>query len=702
MSLIKGVLGNDRLSYNSSDIPVSKATVWLNHIFPALIKCFTSEGNEDERINRLMGEITADGLLKQEFFIEPCEVKLEIDYNPAKDDIREFADYIMDFDENVHSFYFIYTFSFSNTHFVKLLKKQYDKIYKRVISYIEKENQNKATVLKDMMLRLYSDCLTETCYFADAKYENPCKMDIIDFKNLYNFENINAARQLDDTDTDSSKGLSKSVISLASQDKAWKETTEQLPDNILVNIENSGVNETVQENSVKALNSVLQSITQTNGGKIGEIKIEMDIKEEDVSDLIRRITCAKYHLDEHVLNESSQGLGYSNMIYLLMKLEEFEKKVNIYKVNVFFIEEPESHMHPQMQNVFIKCLLSKYGSSQIQGLVTTHSNEMVRVVGLDYLRVIRQTGLLKSEIFDLSRFKKALTVEAGEIIKLKKDIVLQLEHKELAELEAAVTRIGEEKSILENFFDWFFEIGYSEIVFADKAILYEGDSERLYLRKLVTLPSYRKLRQQYMAFIQVGGAYAYNYMALIEFLKIKTLIITNLDYKKTALTKDDILLSYSTNVTINNFYKDSVYVKDGGADEKIKYSIDDPNIGMLYIWKKMNQNIINDNLIYLAFQDEDYLARTLEEAMISKIIPVSVYEKMVRSDWKKLKNKFNLKFTLPNNKKNEADSLFSLRDIVDNMSKSKTDFMYSVILNSHEETMLPQYIKEGLEWLMET
>ncbi|MFD2875836.1 TOPRIM nucleotidyl transferase/hydrolase domain-containing protein [Paenibacillus rhizoplanae] len=45
------------------------------------------------------------------------------------------------------------------------------------------------------------------------------------------------------------------------------------------------------------------------------------------------------------------------------------------------------------------------------------------------------------------------------------------------------------------------------------------------------------LNQQYIAFVQVGGAYAYNYRKLIEFINIKTLILTDLDYTKSANTE---------------------------------------------------------------------------------------------------------------------------------------------------------------------
>lgn len=70
------------------------------------------------------------------------------------------------------------------------------------------------------------------------------------------------------------------------------------------------------------------------------------------------------------------------------------------------------------------------------------------------------------------------------------------------------------------------------MIFADKVILYEGDSERLYIRKLIKLPEFLPLNDSYIAFIQVGGAYAHNYLPILRMLKMKTLIITDLDYDK--------------------------------------------------------------------------------------------------------------------------------------------------------------------------
>lgn len=324
------------------------------------------------------------------------------------------------------------------------------------------------------------------------------------------------------------------------------------------------------------------------------------------------------------------------------------------------LEEPESHMHPQMQQVFIKYLLDYY-ESKLQGLITTHSNEMVRVAGISHLRVIRHVGNFKSELYDLSILVKDLKKSE------------EMEDKELA-----------------NFFDWFFEIGYSEIVFADRAIFYEGDTERLYIRKVMTLEKYKKLKQQYVAFIQVGGAYAKNYEKLIKLLGIKSLIITDIDYGKSEIVIEDVKKSKTTNATIEYFYS-------------INNSTDTPTVEELYSWKETGGNIIED-LIYVCFQTkDDGYARTLEEAMINKYFDMDVSKCYKKSDWKEKRKDSELKFSIPRmkNKKEIADDdMVSVRDILAATSGNKTDFMCSVIMKDYVKKMLPDYIERGLEWLM--
>ena len=327
--------------------------------------------------------------------MDSFQAQIQVDYNPECDDIQYFADYLMDLDDTKHSFYFIYTYELSISSFEKGLNEHYDRMSVRFRDIDDPEGAEKETkryFLKEELLRLYCNAVVEKCYFCNSNYENANPMEVVAFKNLFNFQNIPAIRELDDSESDSSKGISKRVIALLKDNNTWIESTKTLPDLLMKDIEDSGAKKEIKNSSIISLDNTIRNISKTSGGHIGKLQLEMDVDEHDVEEFIQRITRAKYDIDGLLLNEDSQGLGFSNLIYLHMKLEEFYKSIDNNKVNVFFIEEPESHMHPQMQNVFIRFLKNYYVDKKMQGLITTHSNEIAKMVGLDSLRVIRQTG----------------------------------------------------------------------------------------------------------------------------------------------------------------------------------------------------------------------------------------------------------------------------------------------------------------------
>lgn len=668
ISVLKGMFYDKKLRFNYSDIPTNLSTAWLDKILPVFQTIMTKHDKETG-IREIVKQISSNEAFAANYVMESFQAQIQVDYDPVSDDIQCFADYLMDLDENKHSFYFLYTYEPSISSFEKVLNEHYDKMAARFRDIENPEGVEKDTklyFLKEELLRLYCNASVEKCSFCNSDYQNANAMEVSAFKKLFNFQNIPAIRELDDSESDSSKGISKRVIALLKDNDMWVKATKKLPDLLLSDIENSGAKKEIKNSSIKSLDDTIRDISKTSGGHIGKLQLEMDVDEQDVEDFIQRITRAKYDIDGLLLNEESQGLGFSNLIYLHMRLEEFYKSVDNNKVNVFFIEEPESHMHPQMQNIFIRFLKKYYADKKLQGLITTHSNEIARMVGLDSLRVIRQTEKAKSELFNLSKFRNAI------------------KNKKVENVDA------DSEFLLANFFDWFFEIGYSELIFADKVVLYEGDSERLYIRKLLGLSAFSSLYDSYIAFIQVGGAYAHNYLPMLTMLKMKTLIITDLDYDKASITLEAAKNSISTNATINHCYRLSC------PDKGTQYS---PTINELYDFQKKDKVVLYDGLVYLAFQDENSTARTLEEAMLNKLLETNVFEKLKRSEWKSIRKENKLTFTIPNNKKGEKDSEYSIRKIVEATSDNKTDFMYSVILSGNEEKMLPDYIKEGLLWL---
>ncbi len=660
ITLIRNMMSTkEQVVYSESDIPAKNMRVWLDKVYPLFERFFMNDNEMDAIETELLNKILPESDKNERIVIKTTEVYIQVDYNILQDDIKLFADYVMDLDEERHSFYFIYTYEINRHLYGKKLAENFDKIKQRFADLQDPNKEVKLRYLQEFLVKIYLNSIKPVCYFCDKNYENKCLMDDVnEFRNLFNFTYIKASRPLDDDESDHSHMLSKQMIKMVRLNDEWNDLIQTLPDELLKPIQIKEIDKRVRETSLNSLKDTITALERTNGGQTGELMLDMSVTEDDISELLQRITTATYNVDGYYLGEASQGLGYSNMIYMHLQLKEYEKSMSPLKVNVFFIEEPESHMHPQMQQVFIKYLLNYYREKDLQGVVTTHSNEMVRVAGITHLRVIRKAGKFRSNLYNPSM------------------LITQLKESGVKEDEELI-----------NFFDWFFEIGYSEIVFADKAILYEGDTERLLIKKLLTEERYEKLSQQYIAFIQVGGAYAYNYRKLINLLGIKTLIVTDLDYDEMCIRPDEIKDSEITNSTIKNFYSESMKRK--------------PKVKQLYRWKDAGKNILDNYLMYIAYQtDHDSYARTLEEAMLGKYFGISVGVKLKRSEWIKKRADSKLKYSIPNNKKDEHDSEFSLRDILKSTSGEKTDFMYSVILNQLVNDMEPNYISEGLAWLM--
>lgn len=651
VELFNAVFGKQKGKFRREDIPAEECQKWSGQVYPIFATAFQSGKKKDETLEDVFVQIESTGKPEDTLLIPPITLKVQVDYDIDQDDIRCFADYIMEFSPENTSFYFIYRYGINSRAFKKAVDAAFEKLsarFQRLTGNADKD-QRMIRVIKEMLIDLYTSACEETAWFADHAYTNAVEMEVSAFKALFHYQHIVAGRNLADEGSDKTGLLSRDMIAIAEQEDQWKDLVRKLPDEIIRPIQDLHIQEKVREVSLESLNEAIDEISKTRGSQEGNIAIDMDVSEDAVHSLLRNITNAKFQTGDYYLSESSQGLGYSNLIYIHLQLVKYKKAIDPLIVNFFVIEEPESHMHPQMQNVFAQYLFEYYKEeSRMQGMLTTHSHEVVRTAIIPQLRVLRQLSSFRCELFDLHKFYDTLQTD---------------------------------KALL-DFYDWFYAVNFPDIVFADKIILYEGDTERMLIKNILQSAEFEALRSQYVSFVQVGGAYGYNYRPIIDFLGIKSVIITDLDYNKAALSESKILASHSTNSTINQF-ANSVF------------SIPSPTVKMLYAWKAKSHPIVINETICLAFQGrEDGLSRTLEEAMLAKRYKVTALEKQKQSVWKTHRKDDGLRFVIP------RGAECNIRSIISHTSKSKADFMYSVILSNLAEAMLPNYIKEALLWLM--
>lgn len=90
-------------------------------------------------------------------------------------------------------------------------------------------------------------------------------------------------------------------------------------------------------------------------------------------------------MDQVLFRDLGQNsLGYNNLIYMATVLAELTseegQKDNL---RILLIEEPEAHLHPQLQIRFLKFLEDKAKETGIQVIVTTHSPVLASSVSLD-------------------------------------------------------------------------------------------------------------------------------------------------------------------------------------------------------------------------------------------------------------------------------------------------------------------------------
>lgn len=568
--------------------------------------------------------------------LPPIELTLTITYSET-DDLSALAPIIMDLDPKRSDATIVFRTFVRNP--IGLLE-----------AYRE-ANRKKPIDLSAYLRKNFSGSTGSVIEAVDA--QDPSNRKILtdaDLHRLLSIKFIYAQNSVDDMASDSGHGLSKGFEEFYRSNQSDSATAEK----IVEVLESAG--QELDEKYEELFKAIYTDLGVFGIGRMpGLPKLSVVSELEAVKVLSGNARLYYNDANETTrLPEAHNGLGYSKLIFTILQFigfyEELKRAVPRPPIQLIFVEEPESHLHPQMQYVFARSIrefVAKKADWNAQTIITTHSSHMVAESGFDCIRYF-DNSVSPMGVRDLSHFRAEQNKSKGG--------------------KAAI-----------HFLEQYMVLNRCDMFFADKLILVEGTVERLLLPKMIARVA-PDLAHQYLSVIEVGGAYAHLFREMVKFLNVQTLIITDIDSVDPAdkrkaqpvasglVTSNQSLVNWlPAKETIDDLLAAKADTKVSGR-VSVAYQIPEP--GKDHTGRSFEEAFILANAPLLATVDADAFSskRAFEEPLgvrlDSTYIEATSYER--------------------------ADAI-----------AKKTDFAFD-ILQMNNDWSVPHYIKEGLEWLNTT
>lgn len=390
-------------------------------------------------------------------------------------------------------------------------------------------------------------------------------------------------------------------------------------------------------------------------------------------------------LEELHLPEAHNGLGYQNLISMVFQLMSFRDKWirvgkeglrehtrDIEPIHLVLVEEPEAHLHVQVQQVFARkayevlrnrAELRSSSTLSTQLIMSTHSSHVSHELPFAKLRYFRR-------------------LPAGAEFKVPTSNVVSL-----------TTVFGTEDET-NKFVSRYLRAHHSDLFFADAVIIVEGNAERMLLPNFIhDTPALADLNSAFVTILEINGSHSHRLKNLIHTLQIPTLVITDLDPttngKRHAVEVDTDQVS--TNPTLTKWAGFSAEV-DSLLSRK---SIDkvqggaDPLFKVRFAYQNKIQVSENDA------GEPSYVYPTTFEDSLALENPKFFAALEGTGLTTKFRDVFKDASTAPT-----ADTARKLFDALRNGTKSEL-ILDVLAAENFAELQIPSYIYEGLVWLQQ-
>lgn len=416
----------------------------------------------------------------------------------------------------------------------------------------------------------------------------------------------------------------------------------------------------------KARRDINTAMEKSMGNVFGQ-SVNLQFAENSFSSILQSIKMVFFpHLgemdDEKFRDVAINSLGYNNLLYIATVFAELEA-VDNRLFSVLLIEEPEAHLHPQIQSKLIKYLQKlSVEKKNLQIILTTHSAVIASSVDIDTIIHVSGTG-------------------AGTTVKKLSDFELDNSTK--------------------NYLNRWMDITKSTLLFSKGVILVEGICEAMLLPSFApsVLCEYNKKHERKLpnsleeAGVTVVNVNGINFKYFYPLFCDPDWNDDRLPIRCSGITDKDPLADIERDTQGKIVKKEDKYPIEGeklvGGNEAIELAdnVNTTQMARLYVasLKTFEYDLVMSG-------NFSVMAEVIEEKW-----PKDGGEKGVKSQCKQIKDKNNIYIDEEEKRK---DAIYIYKHIDDdNMGKGVfSQALLEKIVGEKKALIVPDYIKKAIIW----